>query len=62
MSVSCPKTVARFHILLPSGVQANAVRVARKELAYEAVQIRKSHYVDFTAHVGGEVEVAISFS
>jgi hypothetical protein len=62
MSVSCPKTVARFHILLPSGVQANAVRVAGKELAYEAVQIRKSHYVDFTAHVGGEVEVAISFS
>jgi hypothetical protein len=62
MNVSCPKTVARFHILLPSGVQASAVTVAGEELAYEAVQIRKSHYVDFTAHVRGEVEVAISFS
>jgi hypothetical protein len=62
MDVNCPATVARFHVLLPSGVQAETVRVAGRETAYETPQIRASKYVDFTANMSGATDVTIGFS
>jgi len=62
MVVSCPKTMTRFHVLLPGGVRPARVTVAGRDMTYEVVPIRQSRYVDFTAGLGGEVKVAISFS
>jgi hypothetical protein len=59
MVVRCPETVARFHVLLPANARPGAVTVVGKEVPYEAVQVRQSRYVDFTARLRGEVAVAI---
>jgi hypothetical protein len=52
----------RFHVLLPAGARPRAVRIAGAESPYETVSVRDSRYVDFAAHVGGEVKIEIDFS
>jgi hypothetical protein len=51
-----------FHVLLPSGASPRAVRVGGAEPAYESVKVRESRYVDFAAHLAGEVKIEIDFS
>jgi hypothetical protein len=62
MVVMCPETVARFHVLLPSGIRPRRVIVSGRETTYETVQVRESSYIDFTAQVSGKADIAISFS
>ncbi|MGD2215377.1 MAG: hypothetical protein PVJ64_01420 [Gemmatimonadales bacterium] len=60
--VHAPGTIVHFHVLVPADATPRSVSVAGDETPFRSVQIEESRYLDFAAHVSGEVKVKIGFS
>jgi len=61
-SFGTPASDVSFHILLPPGNRPGSVRVDGVEAGFEAVKVRHSQYVDFTARVVGEARIEIDLT
>jgi hypothetical protein len=62
MAVDAPGSEVSFHVLLPPGASPGAVSVEGIDTPCDAVRVRDSQYVDFSARIQGEAEIEITFS
>jgi hypothetical protein len=49
-----------FHVLLPRGAEARAVRCGRQEVPFRTVAVEESTYVDFDGRIDGEASFEIA--
>jgi hypothetical protein len=59
IDVEAPPSDAAFHVLLPSGSQARAVRQAGRDLPFGASAVESSSYVDFSVTLDGASAIEI---
>jgi hypothetical protein len=61
LHVRADRSAVRFHVMLPEGATATAVRIEGESLPFENLRVEASPYADFEAEIRGEAGIEITF-